>query len=44
MIDQIIRETATETLTEYTLHVESAKAIEERLDQLAGEMVEIEQS
>ena len=41
-IDTVIRETATETLTEYTIHVETAKAIEDRLSELADEMVESE--
>ena len=43
-IDQQIRETATETLNEYTIQVETAQAIEERLGQLAEEIVESEQS
>ena len=43
-IDHEIKETATQTLEEYTTQVETANAIEERLGQLAEEMTESEQS
>ena len=43
-IDTCVKETASETLEEYRLHVETAQAIEERLSQLSEEIVESEQS
>ena len=42
LIDSQITSTVTETFTEYKMQVMTAQAIEDRLDEMAGEMVAAE--